>query len=392
MAILLSACPGPAWPEQWTETAPAAVSLNAVAFLSTTRVVAVGNGCRVLLSIDGGASWSDVSPVGPVDDLYDVIFNGAIGVAVGDGGLILYSADSGGSWTDVSIPGILTLYAVACNGSTVVAVGQAKSSGAPVTHYFTVVRSVNGGASWNQVLGIDPAGVDKKDLLDVTFVDAATLVAVGDNQTPPEPTILRSTDGGATWSEPTYNNPPQKKMNAVIAAGSVVMAVGAKDGNAVAMYRSVDSGATWDLPSSFPSGAPNAVPLLDLVAVSPTRFVAVGNAKQGGSGYRILVSTDAGDTWSDPTTVPSGSENLTAVAYGNGLVLAVGANGTILASTDLGDTWSLDDTQGSVADLLDVAIINPSIAVGSGGQVMLRVPASSGVVSAQAGSATVVSS
>lgn len=381
----------PARPEQWTETTPAAVSLNAVAFLSATRVVAVGNGCTVLLSINGGTSWSDVSPAGPVDNLNDVAFNGANGVAVGDGGLILYSANSGDSWTEVSVPTrTLPLFAVAYNGNTVVAVGEAKNTGAPATRYFTAVRSVDGGANWVEVPKASfLTAASEQNLNDVAFVDATTLVAVGDRQGP-DPTVLRSTDGGATWSTPTYNNPPNQNMNSVIVSGAVVMAVGDKDGPTVAMYRSTNSGATWDLPSSFPSGAPNNVPLLDVVAVSPTRFVAVGDAKSGGSGYRILVSANAGDTWSDPTTVPAGSGNLTAVAYGNSLVLAVGDNGAILASTDLGDTWSLDDTQGSVANLLDVAIINPAIAVGTGGQALLRIPATSGGASQQAASAATV--
>jgi photosystem II stability/assembly factor-like uncharacterized protein len=392
LAPLLCLCPVSARAEQWTETTPTGVSLNAVAFLSTTRVVAVGNGGKVLLSIDGGVSWSDVSPVGPVDNLNDVAFSGTNGVAVGDAGRILYSADSGGSWTDVSVPARPQLLSsVAFNGNTVVAVGDANNVGPPAGRYFTVVRSVNGGANWSEVVKASfLTAAAEQNLYDVAFVDAATLVAVGKRQGP-NPTVLRSTDGGATWVTPTYNNPPNQNLNAVVVTGSVVMAVGDKDGPTVAMYRSTDAGATWDLPSSFPSGAPNNVPLIDLVAVSPTRFVAVGDAKSGGNGYRILVSSDAGDTWSDPATMPAGSEDLTAVAYGNSLVLAVGANGTILASTDQGDTWTQDDTQGSIADLLDVAIINPCIAVGSGGQVMLRLSSTSGSSSTGAGSTTVLS-
>lgn len=379
----------PARPEQWTETTPAAVSLKAVAFLSATRVVAVGNGCTVLLSTNGGTSWSDVSPVGPVDNLNDVAFNGANGVAVGDGGRILYSANSGDSWTDVSVLArTKSLHAVAINGNTVVAVGDAKNTEAP-PNYFTIVRSVDGGASWNEV----PAGsfgvAAELDLYDVAFVDALTLVAVGQKQGA-NTTVMRSTNGGVTWARPVYNNEPNRDLNAVIVSGAVVLAVGDKAGNSVTIYRSTDAGATWDLPTTLPLGPPDNTSLFDVVAVSPTRFVAVGMVRNPGGGYQILVSADAGDTWSDPTTVPVGSENLTAVAYGNGLVLAVGENGTILASTDLGDTWSLDDTQGSFADLLDVAIINPAIAVGTGGQALLRIPVTSGGASQQAASAATV--
>ena len=48
--------------------------------------------------------------------------------------------------------------------------------------------------------------------------------------------------------------------------------------------------------------------------------------------------------------------------------------GQKLSSTDGGSNWALDDVQGSTANLLDVAIINPAIAVGSGGEALLRIP------------------
>jgi photosystem II stability/assembly factor-like uncharacterized protein len=183
--------------------------------------------------------------------------------------------------------------------------------------------------------------------------------------------IIRSSDGGVTWDDlVTLNNPPDRNLNAVTTSGNTVVAVGDKDGPTVSIYRSLNGGSTWDLPNSFPSGAPNNRPLTDMVFVSPTTVLAVGEEKSGSVGYRILISADTGNNWTEPT-LPAGSENLNAVTYKSGLALAVGENGAILASTDGGNTWTQDNS-GSAADLLDVAIINPSIVVGSGGEVLVR--------------------
>ncbi|MFC1525185.1 WD40/YVTN/BNR-like repeat-containing protein [Candidatus Latescibacterota bacterium] len=378
--IMSTLCLPPAHGEDWQATASIGGTLNDVAFLSATRVVTVGDDSAILLSVDGGVTWFEVGPLVAGPHLNAVAFEGPKGVAVGDAGLIMYSDDGGENWGDVSVPTRPeNLNAVAIDGTTVIAVGDGLSTGALVDRYFTVVRSTDGGASFNAIDGGFFGALTQKPLLDVVFVDANTLVAVG-AKSGGNTTVLRSSDKGERWDDVlTFNNPPNKDLNSLAVSGATVVAVGDKSGSGVAIYRSVDWGVTWDVPNSFPAGAPNNQPLTDMLFVDATTVVAVGNEKSGGAGYRILISGNSGDDWGEPT-LPAGSANLTSLVAGNGLLLAGGDSGTILASIDDGATWTADSTYTAV-DILDVDIINPSIAVGSGGLVFLR-GAAAGVGSA----------
>jgi hypothetical protein len=71
------------------------------------------------------------------------------------------------------------------------------------------------------------------------------------------------------------------------------------------------------------------------------RFVAVAS---GSADWDMLVSSDGGETWWRPTTLPGDCvENLSpygGMAYGNGAIVIVSSDGTVCRSTDGGDTWA----------------------------------------------------
>ena len=280
--------------EPWTETTPIpGISLNGVAFLSSTVVVAVGDvdggsNYTILLSTNGGVTWNPATTPNPGagENLNDVAFNGANGVAVGDAGKILYSSDSGATWSDVSDPSrTLPLNAVAMSGVIAVAVGNAKTTMAPPTRFFSVLQSGDSGANWAAVpMANFPGALSEEHLLDVIFVNATTLVAVGERQGP-NPTLIRSSNSGLSWTDAiTLNNAPNRDLNSLAVNGSTVMAVGDKSGNSVTMYRSTDSGSTWDVPASFPSGAPNNRALTEVIFVGSGTMLAVGDEKVGKRG------------------------------------------------------------------------------------------------------------
>ena len=110
-------------------------------------------------------------------------------------------------------------------------------------------------------------------------------------------------------------------VQAITSAGPVVIAAGDNG-----ILRSANGGATWSAPGFIPATGT----LRGLTRSSGGLFVAVGDAGA------VLFSTD-GIAWNVAATVPSGA-NLYAVAYGNGTYVAVGDNYTILTSTDA-NTW-----------------------------------------------------
>jgi photosystem II stability/assembly factor-like uncharacterized protein len=80
-------------------------SLRALAFESDTNGVAVGMGGAVILTADGGETWTAATTT-PTDDLYGVTFSSNAYLAVGAGGTIWRSTDGGDSWSSLYESGL----------------------------------------------------------------------------------------------------------------------------------------------------------------------------------------------------------------------------------------------------------------------------------------------
>jgi len=89
-------------------------------------------------------------------------------------------AQSGWFWQNPFPQGNDLFAAAALDPNTVVAVGG----------FGTILRTTDGGDSWT----LQPSGTTE-NLFGVSFVDANTGTAVGDHET-----ILRTDDGGDTWT------------------------------------------------------------------------------------------------------------------------------------------------------------------------------------------------
>lgn len=302
---------GTNWNTPSTPGAPAGNNLNAIDFTGTT-LVAVGKGGTITRSADGGANWT--FPVSQTTkELQAVAFVTAnIVVAAGlkntNDYTVVRSTDGGATWAVATTPANqgVNLSAIAFNGTTAIAVGQ--KSGVN----FKIIRSTDSGANWSAPASLPGGG---QNLNAVTFISPTTLVAVGDNGT-----ILTSTDAGDNWAAEV--SPTAQNLNAVIASGTIVVAIGQLNGAEFTVVRSIDSG----------------------------------------------------DNWSAAPTPAGVGENLRAIDASGARVAAVGDNGAILLSEDSGASWSAQNT-GTLNNLFGVAIINPVIAVGQNG-VILRSSAS----------------
>ncbi|CAM3635986.1 WD40/YVTN/BNR-like repeat-containing protein [Parendozoicomonas haliclonae] len=225
-------------------------------------------------------------------------------VAVGDRGHVLWSEDEGKAWQlgENSTQVLLT----AVDFPTV-------NIGYAVGHDAVVLKSTDGGRSWNKVYEDKEAEVP---LLDVLFTDANNGFVMGGYGY-----LLQTTDGGKTWhnrfdsvenfDEFHYNGMTQLKN------GMLMMV-----GEAGTMYRSSDNGKSWETLESPYEGTFFGVSALEQLN-GAVAYGLRGNA---------FITNDSGDTW---TELDTGTEQ----TFFSGLVLK--GNMPLLVGT--GGTFSRND-------------------------------------------------
>jgi hypothetical protein len=117
--------------------------------------------------------------------------------------------------------------------------------------------------------------------------------------------VLRSTDGGATWSQlgNSAANLKNENITSVAARGAILLAAADNvwgGGLGKGLFRSTDSGANWTLISDGAHGLPNLTSVSDIVGDplnSNVLYAGVIGANGG-----VFKSTDTGLTWTPITS------------------------------------------------------------------------------------------
>ena len=259
-------------------------------------------------------------------------------VVVGERGHILVSADGGASWSQAEVPTRALLTAVHMHD---------ERTGWAVGHDAVILRTRDGGESWAMV---HRAPEEELPLLDVWFRDEGTGFAIGAYGY-----FLATADGGDTWTPrvisdddfhlnalfpagggPTESRGPESQRSESQQTGSQRQGpqrpelqrpesqrlyIAAEAGVA---YRSDDGGETWrELPS------PYAGSWFGGLALDDERVLLAGLRGH------LFRSEDAGETW---TEVPTDTNaTLTgAVRLSSGEILITGLEGALLTSRDDG--------------------------------------------------------
>lgn len=215
----------------------------------------------------------------------------------------------------------------------------------------TVVRSTDGGATW-QVRAV--SGAEKLDFRGIRAFDADTAVVISSGNAETGGTcIYRTTDGGATWQLAYQSKVPGTFFDAV-AFWDRRHGIVLSDSIAghLPLFATDDGGATWrQIP---PEGVPAALPGEGAFAASNSSFATYGSKDiwLATTKGRIFRSKDRGRHWTvtdTPVRPPNDSSGLFSIAFRDAKHgIAVGGDynkpgespvPNVIVTDDGGKTW-----------------------------------------------------
>jgi photosystem II stability/assembly factor-like uncharacterized protein len=290
-----------------------------------TRPCATGSAgtCAVLAhTLDGGAHWQilptlprnstvgciDISCVGSV-----AFANSNVGYLYGPG--LLMTSDGGRSWQ--AEPGLQVETLTIANGAVYrVAYGQ---SACPGPCQPTLQEAAVGSSVWETLVG-DLDTPDRSASAQIVSSGTTLLVAMYGSQAGPfsaQAVLYRSTDAGGSFeqlSDPCSGMGPvgveEDLIDLTSAPGGFFAGLcSPHTGTGTFVVTSNDDGSSWQRAGALP-GAQDQGWGLVAAASSTTLVVATGSTSGAGPDTaRLLVSTDAGRTW---TTAASDAQEITS--------------------------------------------------------------------------------
>jgi photosystem II stability/assembly factor-like uncharacterized protein len=271
--------------------------------------------------------------------------------ASGNKGTVVRTIDGGATWARVVVPDadgldFRDIEAVGPGTASVLSIGAGDKS--------RIYRTADGGKTW----ALQFANPDPKAFYDaMAFWDAAHGLAVGD-PVDGRFTVIRTANGGLTWARVPFENiPPALPGESAFAASGTCLVVqgsrnawfGSGGGPRARVFRSADQGLTWSVADTPIQAGAASAGIFSLAFDDARHGIAVGGdyRKERETGDNLSVTADGGRTWTVPGPARLRAYR-SAVAYIPGSkgrrLIAVGPSGSDL-STDGGATWTpIDDT------------------------------------------------
>lgn len=245
---------------------------------------------NVMRTTNNGATWTNITPPTPAQSCRGIavhptdsnrvyaVFGGAFG-----GGSIWVTTNGAASWVNrsVGVPDV-PVQDISHDGSRILVTGGQNFG----SQFFGLYESFNEGATWTALhdatwpnaIGMNAVTFDAADPNNVYVASAGS-------------GLLKSTDGGSTWTIGAAGTKSLSTNSVRFAPGSSTqMYVGA---SSVAVLQSSDGGNHF-VNTSFGIGALNVVS----VAASPLDATEMAIAFQGLNDGGVFTSVDQGTTWS----------------------------------------------------------------------------------------------
>ena len=346
--VALGAVSASAQPVSGNPPPPKGFEASSVSFFSAQTGFVLGTRrcselpCKALLrkTVNGGKTWiavpappvSLVAPSNgpPLSDVSTVRFENA-----SDGWLFnpgLWATTNGGArWRRVSLPG--QVIALAASDGIVFAATEPVNGG---TGQARLYQSKVGSSTWTRVAGVAPAGA-------LTVSGHSVWAGVA-------PTMSTSTDSGKHWSKLSFSCPPNLPDATVLAAASPAdvaldctnPSVPVPGSGPKAVYTSANGGRTFHL-AGHPGHSGNA----GLIAMPPGHPQVITLTASNGASY-LYRSADSGKTWQMATYFDGGlgfrdlayasATTGYLIHYGGSLVIAYGKG--LMKTTNAGASWT----------------------------------------------------
>ncbi|GGB04215.1 WD40/YVTN/BNR-like repeat-containing protein [Puia dinghuensis] len=224
-------------------------------------------------STDGGNSWTSVSTGYPVLGVSSIIINPSNANIIFAGTGEIYRMDSTVTTADPSTTGFNVW----------------KTRG---TYGVGILRSTNGGATWNQVFVKTEANMFGIQKLKFNPVNPNSIYACGTDG------LYRSTDGGTTWNQVIAKNYVSDVVVDAKDTTQIVIGVGNLQNTDKGIYKSTNNGSTW---TKITSGLPatfQGLIRLDNIPTKGNRDTIIAGIGVNETGSNELYrSTNFGTTW-----------------------------------------------------------------------------------------------
>ncbi|MFO0550372.1 MAG: hypothetical protein U0271_18400 [Polyangiaceae bacterium] len=350
---------------------------RAFAFEGTHKFVA--NQTQVLRSDDGGVDWKvlDLGRDVMVSDF--LVKDGAIYATTGDG--LMFSTDHGDTWQDVPAGASFSTTSLAANSERVFAAADGILATTSPTSEWTrlpvladsiywlvttdkalfayttggILRSADGGATWTR-----PTRADGSDLM--VWVDENAITSLHGKVFMPGSGagLLVSEDDGATFTEQPLPFGLQNKFINVVASVNDNLVIGITSGAGVqcssqdftsALWSSNDDGATWvplpmsSLPRTF-TDCYNHKYTPWITSLSEAGGALIATTAHDGA----FLSVDHGINWQQASAADVGPRGrvtrLEAASDEPMHLFAPGAAGGVVRSDDAGASWEPSGLEG----------------------------------------------
>ncbi|MGM0475362.1 MAG: YCF48-related protein [Bacteroidota bacterium] len=256
----------------------------------------MGSNSVILKSDDAGETWDAIDP-GVLININDFQFVGdSIIYAAGDHytgagqdlkSMLIRSGDNGDTWDSIAgFPGLQLFSLDFINHDTGMVAG-----------FDAILRTEDGGESWDTVWSITGSGYRFGEFTDISFPDTETGYAIGKARTQEQSLLkfmLKSTDAGISWD--TIHTFDQI-LETLFFLDPDTGFVGSENGN---IFKTVDGGESWAQYRVVQSGL---LPVLSIQFISDKVGYATGSSdimilnSKGSLGFFFAKTVDGGEHW-----------------------------------------------------------------------------------------------